>query len=365
MAFAPERIFCIMEKMKVGVIGCGRIANAAHIPGYLKCEDVEIKYFCDIIPEKAQYCVDNYHVGTAVTDYHTVLDDPEITAVSVCTPNLAHRFISIDAMRAGKHVLCEKPAARTYAEALEMQKVQHETGMTLNIGVVNRFKEAVIGLKKMVDAGELGEVYHVYAAFRRYRGIPGLGGAFTTYAISGGGALIDCGVHFLDIVMYVTGDPTPVTASGRAFSKLGVDMKNYVYESMWSEDTKDLNGTYDVDDFVTAFIRTAGPTITINGSWAQNIGVGESYIDFLGTKAGVRMKYGHNDFHLYGVRDGKLTDDIMTFEDNNAFDTEIRRYVDCVRSGEKLASHIDYNILTSRLMQGIYDSSMQDREIVF
>ncbi|MBE6560207.1 MAG: Gfo/Idh/MocA family oxidoreductase [Ruminococcaceae bacterium] len=353
-----------MEKMKIAVIGCGRIANSAHIPNYMKLDDVEIKYFCDLIIEKAQACVDKYGCGTAVVDYKEVLADPEIKAVSVCTPNMAHKFISIDAMRAGKHVLCEKPAARVYSEALEMQQVQHETGMTLNIGVVNRFNTAVNAVKKLVESGELGEIYHVYASFRRYRGIPGLGGAFTTKAISGGGALIDCGVHFLDIVMYVTDDPTPITASGRAFSKLGVDMKNYVYESMWAEDTKDLNGTYDVDDFVTAFIRTSGPTITINGSWAQNIGISESYIDFLGTKAGVRLTYG-GDFHVYGVKDGKLTDEKPEFENTNAFYNEMRAFIDCVRSGEKLPSHIDRNILTSRIMQGIYDSSMSDREVVF
>ncbi len=353
-----------MEKMKVAVIGCGRIANAAHIPGYLNCPDVEIKYFCDIIPEKAQLCVDKYGVGTAVPDYHTVLADPEIKAVSVCTPNMAHKFISIDALHAGKHVLCEKPAARVYSEALEMQKAQHETGLTLNIGVVNRFSNAVRAVKKMIEDGELGEIYHVYASFRRYRGIPGLGGAFTTKAISGGGALIDCGVHFLDIVMFCTDDPTPITASGKAFSKLGVDMKNYVYNSMWAEDTKDLNGTYDVDDFVTAFIRTSGPTITINGSWAQNIGTAESYIDFLGTKAGIRLIYG-SDFTIWGTKDGELTEEKPAFEKNNAFNTELRAFVDCVRSGEKLPSHIDRNILTSKIMQGIYDSSMADREIVF
>lgn len=353
-----------MEKMKVAVIGCGRIANAAHIPSYLKCDDVEIKYFCDILPEKAQACVDKYGVGRAIADYKEVLADPEVTAVSVCTPNMAHRFISIDALRAGKHVLCEKPAARTYAEALEMQKVQHETGMTLNIGVVNRFNTAVNLVKKYVDDGVLGEVYHVYASFRRDRGIPGLGGAFTTKAISGGGALIDCGVHYLDIVMYVTGDPTPVTASGRAFSKLGVDMKNYVYESMWAEDTKDLNGTYDVDDFVTAFIRTSGPTITLNGSWAQNILIPENYIDFLGTKAGIRLNYG-GDFTVFGAKDGKLYSEKPAFEKTDMFYNEIRAFIDCVRSGKKLPSHIDRNILTSRLMQGIYDSSMNDREIVF
>ena len=128
-----------MSKVKVAVIGCGTIANSAHIPSYMNNSDAEIKYFCDILPEKAQAAVEKYGCGIAVTDYHEALADPEIVAVSVCTPNNVHKPISIDAMRAGKHVLCEKPASRTFAEVEEMQKVQHETGMTLNIGVVNRF----------------------------------------------------------------------------------------------------------------------------------------------------------------------------------------------------------------------------------
>ena len=102
-----------MKKVTVGIIGCGTIANGAHIPAYMKNEDVEIKYFCDIIPERAKEAVEKYGCGIAVEDYHDVLTDPEVEAVSVCTPNKMHATIAIDAMRAGKHVLCEKPAART------------------------------------------------------------------------------------------------------------------------------------------------------------------------------------------------------------------------------------------------------------
>ncbi len=351
--------------IKVGVIGCGTIANSAHIPCYLNCPDAEIKYFCDIIPERAQAAVQKYGCGIAVEDYHTVLADPEITAVSVCTPNRMHPIIAIDALKAGKHVLCEKPAARTYAEALTMQQAQHETGLTLNIGVVNRFNTAVNEIKKLIDAGELGEVYHVYVSFRCRRSIPGLGGAFTTKEIAGGGALIDWGVHYLDIVMYCTGDPAPITVSGKAFSKLGVDMKNYVYESMWAENTKDVeHGTYDVDDSVTAFVRTEGPTISINGAWAQNIGPSDTYIDFLGTKAGIRLQYGGN-FTVYGTKDGKLNDYTPEYESVNMFQNEINSFVRCVQTGEKLPSHIDRNILTSKLMQGIYDSSAKGEEVKF
>ena len=96
-----------MSKIKVAIIGCGCIARSAHIPCYFEAQDAEIKYFCDVIPEKAQACVDEYGCGAAITDYKTALQDPEVEAVSICTPNLMHSVISIDAMRAGKHVLCE------------------------------------------------------------------------------------------------------------------------------------------------------------------------------------------------------------------------------------------------------------------
>ena len=129
--------------MKVAVIGCGTIANNAHIPSYMANPKAEIKYFCDIDLTKAQKAVEQYGCGIAVADYKEVLADEEVVAVSVCTPNLMHSKIAIDAMKAGKHVLCEKPAARVYEEALEMQQVQHETGKILNIGVVNRFNTNV------------------------------------------------------------------------------------------------------------------------------------------------------------------------------------------------------------------------------
>ena len=350
--------------IKVGVIGCGTIANSAHIPSYMNCPDAEIKYFCDIIPERAQAAVEKYGCGIAVEDYHTVLADPEITAVSVCTPNRMHPIISIDALRAGKHVLCEKPAAMNAEEVRRMIATSEVTGKFFNIGVVNRFNTAVNEIKKLIDAGELGEVYHIYVSFRAHRSIPGLGGAFTTKEIAGGGALIDWGVHYLDIVMYCMGDPAPLTVSGKAFSKLGVDMKNYVYESMWAENTKNLDGTYDVDDSVTAFIRTEGPTITLNGAWAQNIGPSETYIDFLGTKAGIRLQYG-GDFTVYGTKDGKLIEYKPEYESTPMFQNEINAFVRCVQTGEKLPSHIDKNILTSKLMQGIYDSSDRGEEVKF
>ncbi|RED85217.1 MULTISPECIES: Gfo/Idh/MocA family protein [Cohnella] len=350
-----------MSKIKAAIIGCGAIASNAHIKAYMNNADAEIKYFCDIDLARAEQAVLANGCGTAISDYRIILEDPEVEAVSVCTPNHLHAPISIACLQAGKHVLCEKPAARTYEEALTMQQAQHNAGTTLNIGVVNRFNANVNAIKRMIEAGELGELYHVYVSFRSHRSIPGLGGAFTTKAVAGGGALIDWGVHFLDIVMYCAGDPRPVTVSGQAYSKLGSDIAGYAYTNMWAG-PPNPSGTYDVDDFVTGLIRTEGPTISLNGAWAQNIGVEEMFIDFLGDKAGIRLQYGQ-DFIVYGTKDGALSETKLKLKQEDMFQNEIDAFLRCVRTGEKLASHIDTVILSSQIIQAIYDSSEQRGEI--
>ncbi len=347
--------------MKVAVIGCGTIANAAHIPSYMNNKEVSIKYFCDIIPERADAAVQKYGCGSAVTDYHDVLNDPEVEAVSICTPNNMHSVIAIDALRKGKHVLCEKPAARTYAEALEMQKAQHETGKTLNIGVVNRFNDKVRLIKKYIDDGRLGSIYHVIASFRAYRSIPGLGGDFTTKAIAGGGALIDWGVHYLDIVMFCCGDPLPKTVSGETFCRLGRNIDEYTYVDMWAGPPKP-GGVYDVDDSLCALIRTSGPVISVEGAWAQNIGEKDCYIDFIGDKGGIRYTYG-KDFKFYSSEYGSLISYTPQMKNTDMFQNEIDQFIDCIKTGQKLPSHIDNAVITSQILEAIYDSAEKHSEI--
>lgn len=352
-----------MSKLKVAVIGCGTIANSAHIPAYLKNDEVEIKYFCDIILEKAQACVEKYGCGQAVRDYHDFLNDPELDAVSVCTHNDFHSVISIDFMRAGKHVLCEKPAARILSEALEMQKVAHETGMILNIGVVNRFNTYVMKVRELIENGELGEVFHVYASFRSHRSIPGIGGDFTIKEKSGGGVLIDWGVHFLDLILYCCCDAKPLAAYGNAFSKLGKDIKNYEYLSMWASDTAELDGTYNVDDSVTGIVRTDGPVISFNGAWAQNIGEREMFIDFMGDKAGIRLEY-CSDFRIWSVKNGMLTETQVKSRTTDMYENEVNDFIRCIKCGDKNQQYIDYAVETSKVLQAIYDSSEANKEII-
>lgn len=348
--------------MQVAVIGCGTIANHAHIPSYMNNPEVEIAYLCDILPERAEAARERCGSGAAITDYKIALNDPAVEAVSVCVPNNLHAPISIDALRAGKHVLCEKPAARTYQEAMTMLAAQRETGKTLNIGVVNRFNDGVNRVREYIQGGKLGEVFHVYVSFRAHRSIPGLGGAFTTRAVAGGGALIDWGVHYLDIVMYCCGDPQPVTVSGETFSRLGRDMRSYAYKDMWAGPPS-YDGTYDVEESVTGLIRSTGPVISLQGAWAQNIGEAEQFIDFMGDKGGIRLQYGKS-FTFYGVEEGALIAYTPEFTQRDAFQNEIDAFVGCVRSGEKLPSHIETAIATSKIMQALYDSAEAHREIL-
>ena len=355
------------KKMRIGIIGCGWIAGS-HMDSYLKQPDVEIVAGADLIPGKAEAFFKQYGVEGVKTDYAShkeMLDDEslKLDAVSVCTHNDFHSIIAIDFLRAGKHVMCEKPAARILSEALEMQKVAHETGRMLQIGVVNRFCDNVNHVRKLIADGELGEVYQVYVSFRAHRSIPGLGGDFTTKACSGGGALIDWGVHYIDLILYCLGDPKVLTASGEAFCKLGKDMKNYVYESMWAEDTKNTEtGTYDVDDSVVGLVRTTGPVISFNGAWAQNIGEREMFIDFMGDKAGIRLQY-CSDFQLWTVKNGMLTETKVSARETNMYENEINDFIRCIKTGDKNQQYIDYTVETSKILQAIYDSSENHCEI--
>ena len=355
-----------MKKIKIAVIGCGNIANGAHIPAYMRNENAEIKYFCDIIPEKAEAAVKQYDCGTAITDYKIALNDPEIDAVSVCTHTDMHYVISIDAMRAGKDVLSEKPVGRTLKEAAEMLKVQQETGRILVIGVVNRYNEHVNKIRELVAQGVLGDIYHTYISFRAFRSIPGLGGDFTTKSVSGGGVLMDWGEHYIDLVMYILNDPEIKSVSGKTYGYIGSQMKDYVYENMWASEKKNtLTGTFDVDDFATALIRTKNnSTISMNGAWAQNVFETDTFIDFLGTKAGIRLNYCGN-FKLYSIKDGKLDTEIIDLPTVNMYDTEINAFVDSVVTRKKLPNDITYAIKTAKILEGINISSDTDKEYVF
>lgn len=350
-----------MSKVKVAVIGCGTIASGQHIRAYAKSERAEIRALVDIREERAKELAEKHGVPVTATDFRDILSDPEIEAVSICTPNDTHAPIAIACLNAGKHVLCEKPAALHIAQVREMKEAADRNNKILNIGVVNRYNTAVNKIKQMIDAGELGKVYHVYCSFRSHRSIPGLGGPFTTKAKSGGGVLIDWGVHFLDLIFYCLGEPEVRTVSGATYSEMAKDLRQYTYVNMWAG-PPNYEGTCDVEDFVTGLIRTERGTISLNGAWAQNIGESAMFIEFLGDKAGVKLQYG-GDFKVYSAGNGNLYETTPTFTKTDMFEAEIDAFLESARANEKNRSHIDHVLITSQVMDALYESAASGSEV--
>lgn len=351
-----------MKKTVIAVVGCGRIANNAHFPAFSQMDNVRIKYACDLIEEKAQKVKDQYaFVENVITDYKVALNDSEVEIVYVLTPNYAHYTVTMDALRAGKHVFCEKPITVNYELSKEMKEEADKQGKMLNIGVCNRFHKSVEMLEEMYRNGEFGNLYHVYCSFRNFRSIPGLGGAFTTKAQSGGGVLIDWGVHFLDLILYVLGGAKLQSLTCDAYSEMAKDMKSYKYNSMWAEDTADFeNGTNDVDDFITGYIRTDKASISFNGAWAQNINKNEMFIDFLGDKCGARLTYG-GKFEIY--RGDTLETVAPQYDIPNMYLCEDRAFVESVNTGIKNKSNIDHVLESAKLLDYLYRSAETKQEI--
>jgi len=351
-----------MKKVSVAVIGCGTIARSAHLPSYFKNPLADIKYVVDIKPEAAREMADKYGVPNVLTDYRELLEDKELEAVSICTPNYTHAPIAIDLLNAGKNVLCEKPAAVNYELVKQMKEAADKNGKILNIGVVNRFNKAVNYIKDIIEAGELGKIYHIYCSFRAHRSIPGMGGWFTTKAMSGGGVLIDWGVHFLDLILYCVQPVKILSVSSSAYSELAKDMKEYTFVDMWAG-PPNYQGVYDVEEFVTGLIRTSGPTISFNGAWAQNIGESAMFIEFLGDKGGIKLQYG-GGFTVYTSKNGALYEMIPSFSTNDMFYDEIDDFLKAAIENRKNRANVDNILITAQIMDAIYKSAELGREVV-
>ena len=351
-----------MDKKVIAVVGCGRIANIAHFPAFAKMDNIRIKYACDLIEEKAQEVKEKYDfVENVITDYKVALADDEVDAVFVLTPNYAHYTVTMDALKAGKHVFCEKPITVNYALSCEMAEEAAKQGKMLNIGVCNRYHKSVERLEELNREGRFGNIYHVYCSFRSFRSIPGLGGAFTTKAESGGGVLIDWGIHFLDLILYILGGAKLKNVTCDAYNEMAKDMKSYKYESMWAEETSDTeNGTNDVDDLISGYVRTDKASISFNGAWAQNINKHEMFIDFMGDKCGARLAY-CGKFELF---DGETLETIEEdYDIPDMYLCEDSDFIRSITSGEKTRNHIDYILESAKLLDTLYASADVKKEI--
>ncbi len=354
-----------MEKYVVAVVGCGRISKV-HLEGFAEWGKVRVKYACDLIESKAVAAKENHPemVENVITDYKVALADPEVEAVWVLTPNFAHYTVTMDALKAGKHVFCEKPITVNHALSVEMAKEAEKQGKILNIGVCNRYRRGVEILEEMNRKGEFGNIYHVVCNFRAFRSIPGLGGDFTTKSVSGGGVLIDWGVHYLDLILYVLGGLDGVklkTVTCDEYCEMAKDKAAYKYKYMWAEDTKDLNGTNDVDDFVSGYIRTDKASISFNGAWAQNIEASDCYVDFLGDKAGARLDYGTGNITI--TRGDTLETVTPELENPQMHHAEDRDFLSKMRDGVRTRNDIPHILESMKLLDLLYQSAKIHEEI--
>lgn len=264
-----------MAKLKIGFIGCGGIANQKHLPGMAQqTEFVDLVAFCDLIPERAEKAAKEYGTADAkcYTDYHELLADKSIDAVHVLTPNIAHCEITIAAMEAGKHVLCEKPMAATESDAKKMLDARDRTGKMLTIGYQYRHFPVNQVAKKVVQEGLLGDIYYAEATYLRYRGVP-TWGVFTDKSKQGGGPLIDIGTHALDLALFMMDNYEPEYVVGTSFEKLGrllnPEQQGQVFQgNQMSWDNK----TFEVEDSAFGHIKMKnGAVINLRASWAINM----------------------------------------------------------------------------------------------
>jgi len=292
-----------MEKLlKVGIIGCGGIANGKHMPGLKNTGLCEMVAFCDIVVDRAHEAKRAYGTADAAVyeDYKELLKDPTIDVVHVCTPNRSHSFISVDALEAGKHVMCEKPMAINSAEAKKMLETAKKTGKKLTIGYQGRQADMSIYLHESCENGEFGDIYFAKATALRRRGVPTWGVFLNEYE-QGGGPLIDIGTHALDLTLWCMNNYKPKYCVGTTFHKLNNDTETANAFGDWEPEK------FTVEDSAFGFVvMENGATIILESSWALNMRIcPEAVTTICGTKGGADMVDG---LHYNGVKKGRMYD---------------------------------------------------------
>ncbi len=359
-----------MERVvKVGIIGCGGIANGKHMPSLKKLKNVELVAFCDIILEKAEKAAKEYGVEGAkvYTDYKELLKDEEIEIVHVCTPNRSHSFITIDSLESGKHVMCEKPMAKTTKEAMEMIEAAKRTGKKLTIGYQNRYRDDSTYLKRACENDELGEIYYAKAHAIRRRAVP-TWGVFLNEEEQGGGPLIDIGTHALDLTLWMMNNYKPKMVVGSVYKKLGNQTETANTWGDWNPEE------YTVEDSAFGFIiMEDGATIVLESSWALNsLDVNEAKTSLCGTKAGADMKDG---LRINGVKYNKqyvekpdLNAGGVAFFDGVAeteADKEARLWIDAIINDKEVIVKPEEAMVVTQILEAIYKSSEIGKPIFF
>ena len=353
-----------MERViKVGIIGCGGIANGKHMPSLAKVKNCEMVAFCDILPERAEKAAAEYGAEGAkvFTDYKDLLAMEEIEVVHVCTPNRSHSFITVDALEAGKHVMCEKPMAINSEEAKKMLDAAKRTGKKLTVGYQSRFRPDALYLKKEAEDGTFGDIYYAKATALRRRAVPTWGVFLNEYE-QGGGPLIDIGTHALDLTLWIMDNYKPKYCVGTTYHKLNKDTNQGNAWGNWNPDE------FTVEDSAFGFVvMENGATINLESAWALNtLDVREAVTSFCGTLAGADMNDG---LRINGIRNNVpyTLKPALNAESGAAYfdahgkespsDREARLWIEAViNDTEPFVKPIEAYTVT-RILEGIYESA--------
>lgn len=355
--------------LKVGVIGCGGIAKGKHLPALSKIEEVSIVAFCDIIEERAERAAEKYGAENArvYKDYKEMLKSEKLDVVHVCTPNKSHADISIEAMEAGSHVMCEKPMAKTAADAQRMVDAAKRTGKKLTIGYQNRFRGDSLYLSKVCKEDGLGEIYFAKAHAIRRRAVP-TWGVFLNEEEQGGGPLIDIGTHALDLTLWLMDNYKVKSVKGSVFKKLGDQTETGNTWGDWNPEE------YTVEDSAFGFIQMDnGATIILESSWALNtLEIGEARTTLCGTKAGADMADGLRinkaEYGSLTVTKPELSSGGVAFYEGKSADPadiEARQWIDAVLNDTEPLVKPEQALVVTQILEAIYESAKTGKQIDF
>lgn len=349
-----------MSKLRVGIIGTGGISRF-HTESYQALDNVEVVACCDIDGEKVKAYTEKYNIPRFYTDCDEMMKKETLDLVSVTTWNEAHCKCTIAALRGGANVLCEKPMAMNAEEAEEMMRVAKEEGKVLQVGFVRRFGGDVEVLRQFENADIVGDIYYAKAVYLRRCGFPG--GWFGDKAYSGGGALIDLAVHFIDLVRFIAGNPKPVSVYGVTYDNLG-PYRATGAEQAWKAKS-DPRFTYNVEDFASALIRFEnGLTLSIETSFNLNCKRDSGKVELFGTKGGVVMS---PEFEIYTDLGGRFVNiqpaSNIQFDFTNSFRAEIKGFVDAATGKAPCVAPAEDGVMLMKILDGIYESARTGRSV--
>jgi len=358
------------RKIKVGVIGCGGICNGKHLPAITKIDFIEVVALCDIIEERAVETREKFGLTEAkiYTDYKELLKDESIEVVHVCTPNRSHSFISIDSLEAGKHVMCEKPMAKTSAEAKAMCETAKRTGKKLTIGYQSRWKREYQYLKKVCADGELGDIYYARAIALRRRAVPTWGVFLNEYE-QGGGPLIDIGTHSLDITLWLMNNYEPEMVVGSSFKKLGDQTNSANAWGDWDPEK------FTVEDSAFGFVRMKnGAVVSVESSWALNVADPMEVTTLIcGDKGGAdtihgtKINYVKNGTQVIENPDFS-TGGVAFFEGSGSGDIseiEARAFYDAIINDKEVPTKPEQAMVVTQILEAIYESANTGKPVYF